>query len=371
MKVRVVDADTGKPVARVNVCALCPNEPGAPGVGSGMTDGEGEYTLRLPTGSSYMYLMAAIPKGYQRADADDGDGHQTVVIKPGQKEANVTFQLQEVAVPAPGRSAEIATVRGRIVDANGKPVAGVRIGDSRVEKWDGMEMPTSDPAAGKTDAEGWYQFPAHAGIEHRVWPSEEDYDRPESRAFVPQAGKVHSVEDLVVHPRPVLGYITGRVVDPDGKPIAGAVMGYRIEANVPRSDEDGKFRMAVRQKEKAETVVISKVGYAPRTWLDVPPNGTDLQFVLRPSSGSAKSEVRDVVLEEMIGEQAPTFDVERWVFNGNPTPKPIRTDGKSTLVVFAWDCGEPARALKLIQDAEKLAGERGAAAAVDLWCALA
>src|SRR5439155_27328128 len=118
------------------------------------TDAEGNYSMRLPGGASMLYLMS-VPEGY--VDPPQKSAQHTVTIARGEaKHDGPVYKLAPQTQPteAPG----VATIRGRVVDPAGKPVKGVHIGDSRVERSGGDDMPVSDPYATTSGDDGRFHF---------------------------------------------------------------------------------------------------------------------------------------------------------------------------------------------------------------------
>src|SRR5687767_11310128 len=142
---------------------------------------------------------------------------------------------------------------------------GLAISDDRIEIWGVGEMPTRDPRAAVTDADGRFEFKAGAGIKHRLLVSGEQWQHDETKQFTPKKGETFTHPDIVVRERPIAGTITGVVVDPDGKPIEGVEVGYHSSI---RTDANGKFSLQIRAhgERKTAVIVLRKMGYQMRNW---------------------------------------------------------------------------------------------------------
>jgi hypothetical protein len=164
--------------------------------------------------------------------------------------------LQPVAARPPG-----ARVSGRVVDAQGQPVAGVLLrhgsfvppgtvtlgcGGVTVMETNpckqGEDAPLPEPLSG---ADGRFSFEIDLGGAESgavdVWTVAEGF-LGEMREGVPlAAGRTTEIE-LVLRPGAVL---TGRVFAPGGLPAAGAEVSARGEMNEPRTvtDADGNYRL--------------------------------------------------------------------------------------------------------------------------------
>jgi protocatechuate 3,4-dioxygenase beta subunit len=282
----VVEHGTGKPVAGVHLAHW--QKPGI----EGTSDADGRVEIRdAPPGKYPRFQVKA--DGYTRwwSDAclsvwsrfqkDAGRGFQRnfdgldFELKPGM--APVTIELERAA-----------TVRGRVLDPDGKPVAGATVapaltgtgnsitGDTRfsvtTDTQGKFTMPL--PASGERD----YNLVAHDG-EYNQWRTWANGVRPPFRT---KPGEVVEGVELRL---PRGATVQGRVTDPDGRPVAGrevrAHAADRLENRyydpTTRTDADGLYVLKfIRPGDQLVQV-------AP-FWLDAgqAPAGTSRALTLEP-----------------------------------------------------------------------------------------
>jgi len=357
----VTDSQTGKGVKGADVTALNPaNAVNATGIGSSQTDDEGHYMLRLPVGASKLYL-SGMPDGYEYPPQKEATFTVTIAKGDPQKQGPA-FVISRPSKPRedPG----VAILSGRVVDNDGKPMPGLPIADDRIERWGSDDMPVQDPKAAITDADGKFQFKAAAGIKHRLTVRDIRWQHATTPQFTPNKDQTFANPDIVVRERPIVGTITGIVVDPAGKPIEGVEVGFRSPIH---TDAAGKFSMEVRGENKPVMINLQKTGYIMHNWNDIPPNAKDVRLVLLPGNRAPFEEGRaqPPTPKQAIGKPAPKFDVEKWIHLPRAKPPDLSGgEGRKTFVVFDWNCEEPATVKKLIKQLETEAATANADAIV-------
>jgi hypothetical protein len=140
-----------------------------------------------------------------------------------------------------------ATIRGRVVDADGKPVAGAAVGLSKELFGNHKDEPwryLGDNKLPTTDADGRFTIPGVAvGTRFAVRSGRSGCNRPESDWRTADKPGDIVLPDLVI--RPGAAVLTGAVVDPAGRPIGGARVSQldrfgQVEAV---TEADGTFRL--------------------------------------------------------------------------------------------------------------------------------
>jgi hypothetical protein len=342
----VVDADTGKPIPGVFVSAT--SQDSDEGLGNARSGEEGSFELRLPTGQSQISVVGGLPAGYayghedtRRLDVDASmQGKRVATLKV----KRITPELRASA-PTWGRA------RGRVVDRDGKPVSGVALATLSDEPDGALE----NPYAATTGTDGRFVAWVKAGMKHRLYVNHPDYTQTTTDPVTLKAGEDLDVPDLVVSRRAVVAEITGRVVDPDGKPLAGASVALSAgDPFAPRTDSDGRFRLRLREKEEKEKLVpiaVSKPSYVSFQWNGVPPGAKDLEFVLSPPKEGFVGNVAPPTTRPaidpatLLGKPAPAWQVRRWVWLKHPPreanpgarldpPVPGRTYDRRAAVLF-------------------------------------
>lgn len=192
------------PVAGATVVATAASGP--PVGGRAASDSDGRYEITgLAAGS---YRLAATARGYWQ-DRSDGS-----VEVPETGLAPHDLRL----------NAADAAIRGRVVDGEGRPVAGVRIQP-------GWSRDFAPPPAATTAPDGTFAIRgAVPGASLRVWLQKEDWATEET--FVELSPDTGSPVTLVMRPRPrVRGVVRGTA----GEPVAGASVEARAGATAGRS----------------------------------------------------------------------------------------------------------------------------------------
>ncbi len=207
-----------------------------------VTDAQGRFSgVVLPGTVRFDFSLHDMPKGYF---LPPGTPHWVdLEVKEG--EAKHVFD--------PPRLRKAVQVRGQVVDGAGKPAAGVAV----IGSWTSAEYgrnPNSNRA--ETDARGEFLLGSIAPkAEVRV--SASSGSAAESEAVViPSAGEGEPVT-LRLRRRPTLA-LSGRVLGPDGRPMAGALVVVKVrQPNQPigrgsdfafegpgeiRTGPDGRFR---------------------------------------------------------------------------------------------------------------------------------
>ncbi len=149
-------------------------------------------------------------------------------------------------------------VHGRVVDENGRGMAGASIGVAAVDLPEDANRirrlgssAFHDASTATSDAEGTFVLDGVAVGTCRVWSHADDKRYAWSDPIAVTAGRdVHDVE-LVLTPMLATDRIEGRVVDPDGGPVAHASLFYTAHAKESfstglRANEDGRFELMIQ-----------------------------------------------------------------------------------------------------------------------------
>ena len=340
----VIETPSGKPVKDAHVAAVHPADGDNPhGIGSSQSDADGRFVLRLPAGKSKLYF-AGLPDGY--VALTEAGSERVVDIAKGDPDRDLPAFVLSPAKPV--EPLGIAVLRGRVVDARGNGVKGVNIGDHRVEIWSMGEMPIQDDKAAVTDADGRFEFKATAGIKHRLFVSNYEWQHEKTQEFTPAKDQPFTHADIVVRERPVVGTITGVVVDPAGEPVEGVEVGYRRGV---RTDANGRFSMVVRGDAKPVMLDLRKIGYCARNWNDVAPDAKEVRFVL-PPGGPREDRPPAPPAKDAIGKPAPKLDVGTWIHLPSGKPPDVPRAGRNALVLFDWYVDDAQRVKKQIAQLE-------------------
>jgi thiol-disulfide isomerase/thioredoxin len=241
-----------------------------------------------------------------------------------------------------------ASVSGRVLDEQDRPIAGAKValgfGDA------GGSAMSGDPAhAATTDARGEYairsvprRFPDGRPCHVFVVVTKDGYAGVDSPRVELPPGTDESPR--VLDPiRLAPGFsLSGRVVDPQGRPVAGAwvdVRGpYALHAQAVRTDEKGHFRVPNLPKGLASLYFEYGPLYAMGKYL-ADGIGDELEIRLRPTDEVLAGQPAPATLEPpAIGSPAPSLQVSGWTDGKTRTLADYR--GKVVLLDFwgIW-CG--------------------------------
>jgi carboxypeptidase family protein len=201
-----------------------------------------------------------------RAPAAGGEGHARVTgVRPGDSGTRLVLQ-----------SRTLFTVRGTVSDRSGRPASGVHASPT----FQGIG-PASRPTAEWSSYEGGFTMTLGCAGEWKIRVSASGLRSAEQIVLVgPDTEPVRFVLDAA-------GRIRGRVVDPGGDPVAGAMVGRMGVQPVPRAlagqapgdkavsvfdqgaltDVDGRFEFAATSSPLSIHAVCE--GYAPSALVEV------------------------------------------------------------------------------------------------------
>lgn len=306
--------------------------------------------------------LAASPSGGDRMDAALANPGPTREEPPAPPEPAAPEEFPNAAPPPPPRDGprpgEDAVAMGRVVDSvTGKPIDGAEV---EILVLDGGRQRRT----ATTDADGQFRLediPRNSSLQVRV--SKIGF----VRAFAPLESTLGSADDISVSLAPA-SRIRGTVVNPEGKPVAGArvtmdgVNGYhridmnassrlRLFARLPTkvrsiyleslsgssrstvtTDSDGRYELNEAPVSQALTIHAAADGYSPselRSDVVIPPgsSGEVVNLVLRKNTSLALRMLLPPgvdepeqfwVVAEALGGLRPFLrgDDGRWVISG-------------------------------------------------------
>jgi hypothetical protein len=251
----VTDAESGKPVVGATIGSYGPHRPqSSGGVINTTTDAKGRYSLRVAPGASRVYVMG-LPENYVSPERGASDSLLNLRLQKGQK-TSVPFRLPRAL-----------TLSGVAVDESGAPASGATIYVG--ERF--ARAPVTIDATGR-----WSVTGLRAG---NVPISTSTGEGQEWSLVTPQQVKLpHNQALKLVLRRLNLVAATGRVLSPQGEPIAGAQVSAQIltpigndgmlqsrEARVTSRD-DGAFTVGnLRPDDRISTLTVKKPGYVYST----------------------------------------------------------------------------------------------------------
>jgi RNA polymerase sigma factor (sigma-70 family) len=263
----VTDAANGKGLAGVGLYYESGPHKSFPYVFAPMwlrTGPDGRFRFAVPAGKGQLELTEAPPE-YATAERmmelyREGRWFaRHLDLRPSQTVTDIAFALDRGRV-----------LHGRVVDPEGKPVAGAHVRIKRERDWRGVGPEVVSDADGRFILSGLDRKQLHPLlIGHR-----ERALGLETTARLSADEKQAAQLEFQLRP---LGGVRGRVVDEDGKPVAGVVvepygnvhLSRRSTGGGPddfsiRSDEAGRFALTVLLPGQTYRVQCSAEGYAWR-----------------------------------------------------------------------------------------------------------
>jgi hypothetical protein len=266
----VIDAATGEPLAESRLEAKSPAEGFGESVASTLTDELGRFELRLPQGD------------LQLVCGKDGYNYATETINVPQQSATLAphhFRLS--ALTTPQKPQARTTVKGRVVDPQGKGMAGVTIIDQPISRINEDGSIHGGFRLGLTDRNGHYQVEVNAQGQRRIQAGGGPHSTQGSLWFSPRPEETIEMPDLVV--TSFTNDLSGVVVDETGAPWEG--LRVRVTAQdfewinlLPRTDAEGRFYLDHLPDYEVE-VCISDEARTMKCQTLLP--GGDYEFVVR------------------------------------------------------------------------------------------
>ncbi|WP_406699854.1 carboxypeptidase regulatory-like domain-containing protein [Singulisphaera sp. Ch08] len=266
----VVRDGQGKPVAEADVDVIKDSLP----VVAGRTDANGRWVTRVPVGATRWAVLGRKAKvGMDYASADRARGSL------------------EKAIPLPGEVGlkldGVQPLRVKVVDREGKPIAGVNVGPWLIWKPDHESdinlsgMLTRWPATGQDGLASLDWLPEIPKRGRSILAHSEGYHTADHATSVPPD---KSVEEVTITMLPN-ERLSGRVSDAEGRPAAGVVIKLQGQGGgdnqffgTARTDAEGRY----------ETKVYSEQAYvltATRDDLAAPYRSDVVVFAGKPLEG--------------------------------------------------------------------------------------
>lgn len=234
---QVVDASTGSPITRFTV-QLRQAIDGAAGTTQGLEqtqkrveDPEGRFKIFAPTAGNY--LVEAIAPGYADTYSDPFDA-----------------TLGSDAVGITVRMTRGGTIVGRVVDGNGKPIAGAVV-ESHDDMWsdDAFWQALGDIGDGSdrsttSGSDGTFELSGLTPAKYQLVVRHKEYARENVREIDVAEGQEVRVKDIAL---PEGASVSGSVFGPNGSALAGASV--KLLPQVPggtvytvQTNKDGVFQ---------------------------------------------------------------------------------------------------------------------------------
>ncbi|MDQ3815717.1 MAG: carboxypeptidase regulatory-like domain-containing protein, partial [Armatimonadota bacterium] len=296
---RVVDQESGAPLPDVRIASSR-----AEAYFMGDTDKQGRYTLRVPPGPNQIYIMG-MPMGYLEPEQGNAGRLIDVEVKKGETKT-INFRLKKGL-----------TIAGTAQDTEGKPATGATI---RVMMRGDNDFGDFHRHTSEVDATGkWTIINLKPGKARLITEGEWQIVTPRE-IDVPVRGPI-----TVTLRRVPLLHVKGRVVSPDGQPIAEATV--KLMICIPTSDTSslcpteevetdaaGQFSHPVERRDARVSLTVEKPGYRYVSGGHVSKTGEAFEVtdaILQPLGGVLKGRVIDT-------KGAPVAGAEVFVLDNGP-----------------------------------------------------
>jgi protocatechuate 3,4-dioxygenase beta subunit/peroxiredoxin len=315
----------GSPAANCSIGAPIPSNP----YQSARSDGSGRFTLERVTPGEQVDLSASDPEHGARL---------ATTFTVSEDKAEVTFTMEKAAS---------CLLTGRVVDDEGKPVAGMQV--MVVERAGNMSLAAG---SGTTGADGRFTIKALQGGEGSILLGEGGGTITADLKLRLDSERIDK-GDLVA-PR-LDQQVAGVVVDIDGEPVPGAdVQGNGVTMRVyaqAQTGSDGRFRLTKLPKDtiQIEAFLVDPESRIVRSEVrqQVLAGATDLRLVM------GIKQKADVRAAAKAGEQAPELVLERGAGAALAQFK-----GKPVVLVFVSIFSRPS--VKVLDDLKALQEKQGA-----------
>ncbi|MBL7647614.1 MAG: sigma-70 family RNA polymerase sigma factor [Candidatus Hydrogenedentes bacterium] len=193
----VTDKLSGDPIVGARLVALNPADeeygPFAQAIGNATTDAEGKFAFRLPVGVSQIYI-SEVPEEFLSPDQQN---KTLITVASGDTRLQpVTFQLAKKS-EAELAPAGTATLECRVIDAEGRPLAGVPMAIERKYKHGESNHQTQTPSR-PTGEDGRFSIANIATGEYQLVVGGGTYSRISSEWFAVEADETKSLGDIAV-----------------------------------------------------------------------------------------------------------------------------------------------------------------------------
>ena len=193
----VTDKQSGEPISGARLVAMNPADeeygPFAQAIGNTITDAGGKFRFRLPVGMSYLYF-SEVPEDFL---SPDEQAKTLISVASGDTRLEpLTFQLAKKS-EAELAPVGTATLQCRVIDAEGRALAGVPIAIARKYKHGENNRQQQTPS-GPTGEDGRFSIAIIATGEYQLVVGGKAYSRVSSEWFTVAADETKSLGDIAV-----------------------------------------------------------------------------------------------------------------------------------------------------------------------------
>ena len=289
-------AEVSPPTIRVRGCET-------PGY-EGTTGLDGRFELRVPTPTSDWVTVYAIPDDmHLMAGSDFGAGRHELPVFPGKNDLGTL-----VCGPA-------GALHGRVVDDEGKPIAGARV---RTKPGLVKVFPIT-----RTDEQGNFRL-GHVPAKANLCAQATGHEHREDIRTTVAAGETSGPIEIVLRrSNRLVGTVTGR----GGTPIEGVEVRTERWSARGRTDAAGNYTLYL-EEDRAHTVVFDAPGYEVRR--ETYERGATRVDAVLTHAATCEVVVRDRVTKQPVLEFGfRTLDEVFWCDTG-PIPIATHAGGRTT-----------------------------------------
>ena len=300
------------------------------------TDEDGTFELPMPNqrlGEQHNWATIT-------ATHPDHPGYRGIIAKQLMTEADAAGVIE---------MKRTATLRGRVVDEEGNPMASATV--TPFFKFDNMSRSDSSITTGEDG--GFEDTSIIGGQRHYAQATADGYGQNQSDEFTIEGGQSLELPDFVLAVADQV--IEGTVVDEDGAPLANvhvSTNGQKTPHRSVQSDSEGHFKLENLVAEELNVSGWQNVaGNSLHASMKVMAGNTEgVELVLKSQSSSSSQQDK---APRIVGKAAPALDVAKWIQGGETTLAAL--EGKVVALGF-WDATDESASeflgllLKLSQD---------------------
>lgn len=241
---------------KLSIAAEDLTKPGAHTTSGALDAGDIAYLLPFPSGRFRAEKGMLQVSGTYKRDLDTG-----LLTFRTETQKGIAEDGKAVVILSARAS---ATLTGKAADENGKPIRSVLV---RLSDLDPKNHYVRSETSYSTDAEGRFTIPLALDGEYYLSVGADGYNTVQPLdpgGFTPKRGETKDVGLITL--RKAEGFVSGQVVEEDGKPVVGAVTSVRGAATLlstVETDAEGRFRISNVVKGETLELCVSPLRVAP------------------------------------------------------------------------------------------------------------
>lgn len=260
----ITDKATKVPIEGVMVVAQTPTNSGGISIVGTQSDEDGLYALRVPVGETRFYI-AGVPKGVKYPE--DQGVRLISVTSTGEILESVDYTLEANPIRTPKNGT--ATVTGRVLDTDGRPISGVLITERHMLEDELISV--SNRKLGSTDEEGRFRVEVQEKVVYQIRVGGYEWSAQFSEWFELEDNESKDLGDFYLVSYDLT--MSVQILDQEGNPLSNVRLGVNADdyyrSGFTKSDTDG---MVYLEHLPASEISIGlfRDGYERQSWKGLP-----------------------------------------------------------------------------------------------------